>query len=219
MPTVAGVVLFLLAVLPGALLVWSFERIAGHWAIGLTDRFLRFITISAVLQVAFAPATYAIWHEYLRTGAPGDGQKLPLWLWAVAFGYVALPVLVGTLLAVAVRRDYRWTRHVGITLPPPTAWDAVFSGEPAGWVLMRLKSGRLVGGEYAEGSYTGGYPEPGDIFLSVECEVDQDIGEFVLADDGMPRALGGVGQRYGLLVRWEEIEYLELTPTLEEADE
>lgn len=211
--TVEGIALLAIAVLPGALLVWSFERLAGRWGIGLGDRVLRFVGISVVFQVAVAPGTYLIWHEFLRSGAPGDGEKLPEWLWGVAWGYVVIPIAIGSFLGWAANQNYSWTRHIGITLPAPTAWDAVFGGEPGGYVLMRLKSGTWVGGKYTEGSYTGGYPEPADIFLRVECRVDQESGEFVMGKDGEPVMLGGDRNRYGLLVRWDEVEYLEVTPT------
>ena len=44
-----------LALLPGALYVWSFEQLAGAWGIKLADRLLRFIGVSAVLHVTFLP--------------------------------------------------------------------------------------------------------------------------------------------------------------------
>lgn len=50
-------------------------------------------------------------------------------------------------------------RSAGYCRLPPTAWDAVFSPHPAGWILMKLKSGDWMGGEYAEGSYAAGYRE------------------------------------------------------------
>lgn len=49
-----------------------------------------------------------------------------------------------------------------------------------------------------------GYPEPQDLYLAASVEVDPDTGEFALGDDGRPRLGSG-----GLLVRWEEVEYLE----------
>lgn len=35
-----------IAILPGALYVWGFERIVGNWGIGLSDRLLRFLGAS-----------------------------------------------------------------------------------------------------------------------------------------------------------------------------
>jgi hypothetical protein len=73
---------------------------------------------------------------------------------------------------------------------------------------MKLRSGDWIGGEYAAGSYAGGYPEPADLFLSRQCLVNPDGEDFVRGPGGEPISYG-----YGVLVRWEEVEYLEVTPT------
>jgi hypothetical protein len=71
-----------------------------------------------------------------------------------------------------------------------------------------MKSGVWLAGAYANAngrrSYAAGYPEPQDLYLAAAVEVDPDIGEFVLDDDGNVALLEG-----GVLVRWEEVEYLE----------
>lgn len=57
MPSTAeAVVIFALAILPGALYIWAFEREAGRWGIGLSDRIFRFVAASAVFQLLFAAA-------------------------------------------------------------------------------------------------------------------------------------------------------------------
>lgn len=90
----------------------------------------------------------------------------------------------------------------------PTAWDAVFSGDPAANVILRLKSGGWIGGEYSEGSCVAGYPEPADIYLSQELSVDQETGDFDRDElSGEPVRVPG----YGVLVRWDEVEYLEIS--------
>jgi hypothetical protein len=40
--TLQALGVFLLALLPGAIYIWSFERVVGRWGIGLSDRVLRF---------------------------------------------------------------------------------------------------------------------------------------------------------------------------------
>jgi hypothetical protein len=197
----------LIAFLPGALYIWSYERIVGRWGVGLADRLLRFFGASVVLQAVAAVATYRIWHDYLREGALHPNETLPLWLWPVTLAYVAAPIALGTIVGRATRQGRDWARLFTGASPAPTAWDALFSGEPRGWVLLCLKSGRWVGGEYGEDSYAAGYPEPADLFLSAEAVVDQAKEDFVRGDDGEPIKL-----RWGLLVRWDEVEYLEVYP-------
>ncbi len=203
--TLQAIAAFLIAVLPGALTVWGFERVSGRWSIGLSDRILRFIGVSAVLHAIAAPATYLIWHSYLRPGAVGPDEKLPLGLWAVALAYVTVPLVLGTIIAYGVKNEWKGITHVVGANPAPTAWDAVFASEPTGlFVLAKLKSGGWIGGQYVEGSYVGGYPEPADIYLRRELQVDEDARDFVFGADGQPLPQG----TYGVLVRWEEVEFL-----------
>ena len=203
--TFQGIGVLLIAILPGALCVWGFERISGRWVIGLSDRLLRFFGIAAVFHALAAPATYLIWHSYVRDGALGKSELVPLWLWVVVLLYVVVPLASGGVLAVAVANEKPWTRWViGRSDPAPTAWDFVFSDERSAWIRLKLKSGTWVGGAYAEGSYSGGYPEPADLFLAVTAEVDPESGEFARGADGQ-----AVLNDYGLLVRWSEVEFLE----------
>ena len=48
--------ILLLAFLPGALYVWAFEREAGGWGLGVTDRVLRFVGVSAVFHAGYPGA-------------------------------------------------------------------------------------------------------------------------------------------------------------------
>jgi hypothetical protein len=179
----------------------------GRWGIGLSDRLLRFFGASVVFHALAALSTYRIWHDYLREGALQPHQLLPWWLWLVALAYVAVPIAIGTVIGRATKAGKGWAKLFTGASPAPTAWDAVFSGNAAGWVLMRLKSGRWVGGKFSEESYAAGFPEPADLFLSSEAPVDQVLEDFVRGEDGEPQELG-----WGLLVRWDEVEYLEVNP-------
>jgi Family of unknown function (DUF6338) len=192
--TFEGIAVLALALLPGAIYTWSFERIAGRWGIGLSDRLYRFVGLSALYQAAIAPITWKVWLKYLRHGAQ-SADKLPWWLWPLLLVYLAVPAVAGSVMASQLKNK------------PPTAWDAVFSGTFSGYVLARLKSGRWIGGEYSEGSHVAGYPEPADIYLAQACVVDQQEGDFVRDAEGKPVA----DSTYGLLVRWSDLEYLEVS--------
>jgi hypothetical protein len=80
-----------------------------------------------------------------------------------------------------------------------------------GVVRLRLRSGTWLAGVYgttSDGrqSYAAGYPEDGDLYLSLQLRVDPVTGEFTRDDEDRPVPVAG---RSGLLVRWAEIEYLE----------
>jgi Family of unknown function (DUF6338) len=202
--TFQALAVVLIALVPGATFLWAVERVAGRWGIEGSDRFLRFVAVSLVLHSLAAPATYRIWHDYLRTDALPHGAVLPLWMWPVAAAYVLIPAILGTIFGLVLNSE---------DVPPlvagsnraPSAWDHLFFRYDYGYVRLKLKSGPFIGGRY-EGpdSYAGGYPEPPDIYVSEAVEVDADTGEFARDDAGNPIRKG-----YGFLVRWSEVEYLE----------
>lgn len=136
------------------------------------------------------------------------GRPLPWWLAAVPLAYIGVPLVAGTALGVGIRRGWPIARIVAGPDPAPRAWDYLFQYHIDGWIRCRLKSGTCLGGAYADAngkrSYAAGYPETQDLYLAASVEVDAETGEFALNDDGRPRLGPG-----GLLVRWEEVEYLE----------
>jgi hypothetical protein len=97
------------ALLPGALYVWAFERQVGAWGIRLSDRVLRFVGFSAFLHAAFAPLTYRLWLAFVRNGRLANGDA-PFVLWLGVLVYVALPTAVGTLVGRATRSGASWAR-------------------------------------------------------------------------------------------------------------
>jgi hypothetical protein len=194
------------ALLPGALYIWAFERQAGRWGVGLSDRLLRFIGGSALFHAAFAPVTYWLWtDQWPRIRA---GQPVSLWLWGVVTAYVVIPLAVGTAIGWGTRKRKTWAHWFTGPDPAPRAWDYLFQHEADGWIRLRLKSGVWLGGAYATAngrkSYTAGYPESQDIFLAAAVPLDPDTGEFLLDETGNVELLPG-----GLLLRWDEVEYLE----------
>lgn len=199
---------FFVALLPGALYIWSFERMAGRWGVGLSDRALRFLGASAVFHAALAPASYWLWTDLWPTIEAGRAHAP--WLWLIAGLYVVAPLAVGTFVGEATRRRFGWAQWITGPDPAPRAWDHLFQGERDGWIRIKLKSGAWIGGAYATSgelkSYTAGYPEDQDLFLARGADLDPSTGEFRLDDAGAVRLGEG-----GLLVRWDEVEYLEFT--------
>jgi hypothetical protein len=195
-----------LVMLPGALYVWAFDRQAGRYGIGLSDRILRFAGGSAVLLAIFAGPLYAVHAAYTQPFLAGE--PLPVWLAILPVAYVGVPLSVGTLLGVGLRKDWRFAQLLTGPDPAPRAWDYVFQYDVDGWIRCRLKSGTWLGGAYADAngkrSYAAGYPEPQDLYLAASVEVDPRTGAFLLDEQGQLRLGSG-----GLLVRWDEVEYLE----------
>jgi hypothetical protein len=197
-----------IALLPGGLYVWGFEGQVGLWGVRLVDRLLRFFGYSAGFQALLSPATYWFYATYIRTGRLAAGEPLPPWLWAAAIAYVVVPFLSGRLVGIGVSRRWRWALFLVGKDPAPRAWDDIFGGRPVAWIRMKLKSGTWVGGAFAvdrhgRGSYAAGYPEQQDLYLSEQAEVDPETGDFLADAQGKVKLLDR-----GLLIRWDEVEYL-----------
>lgn len=206
--TVEAVVALAVGLLPGALYTWAFEREAGAWGVRFSDRALRFVGISAILHALFAPVTYLAWAGSVRSGRLAGGQA-PLFLWPLLLAYVGLPLVGGTLVGRATRTRRPWARIFTGPNPAPRAWDHLFAHAPDGWIRLRMKSGIWLAGAFAtqaDGarSYAAGYPHEQDLYLVQAVDVDPDTGEFVTDVEGNPALRGS-----GILVRWEEVEFLE----------
>lgn len=199
-----------IALLPGALYVWGFERQVGNWGVGLSDRLFRFFGTSAFAHALIAPLTYWVWSAFVRPGDIARGEGLPLYLWPVALAYVVIPFAAGTVVGRGTREGQDWAVVFTGPNPAPRAWDHFFASRPDGWVRLRLKRGIWIGGVYAPSedglpSYASGYPESQDLFLAETVEVDPETGAFIL-EDGDPIFRGS-----SILIRWDEVELLEFS--------
>jgi hypothetical protein len=117
--------------------------------------------------------------------------------------YLAMPYAAGRMAGWALTGDLHvgWLRGSN---PAPRSWDFFFATKPSGWMRIRLKSGRWIGGAYAPGSHASGYPEGHDLYLVATAEMDQASGNFLLNE------AGDVVRREGtLFVNGTEIEYFE----------
>jgi len=200
-----------LALLPGGLYTWAFERQAGAWGIGLSDRLLRLVGWSAIFHVLAAPLSYELYRQYIYSGRLRSAEALPPWIWLVSLLYVAIPIAVGWLVGDATRARKPWSQLITGPSPAPRAWDHLFSiRDLEGWVRIRLKSGGWLIGAYARAdayrirSYAAGYPEQQDLFLADTAECDGTTGEFYVDADGNPMLRG-----VAMLLRWDEVAYLE----------
>jgi Family of unknown function (DUF6338) len=214
-----GLLAALVALLPGALYTWAFEREVGRWGVTLGDRVLRFVGTSGIFLAVYSYPLFLIWANYLHHPQPShegvqfhnlvwEGRPVPWWLFLIPVAYVAIPLIAGSVGAVAVSRGWKWlARIVAGRDPAPRAWDFLFSSRPSGLVRIRLKhDGSWVGGLFAENSYASGYPEaPQDVYLESTYLMEED-GTFVRDEDDEPVELGS-----GILLRYDEMVHLEIT--------
>lgn len=95
----------------------------------------------------------------------------------IALFYLASIVIVllfPIIEAVIWNQLRRWKKLRGkIPHPLPNAWEWVFSQDKSYWVIVHLKNGSKVAGEYSENSFTGSFPNGQDIYLEKLWKLDE----------------------------------------------
>ena len=116
-----------------------------------------------------------------------------------------------------------WAAGLAGSQRAPRAWDHLFERHRSGFVRCRMKSGAWIGGLFDGNgmprSYAAGETDELDLYVSRALHLDQRIGAIMYrsqsASDGpavsnhaMLDFTGG-----GLLVKWSEIEHLDVMST------
>lgn len=216
--TFQAVVIACMLLLPGAIYVWAFEQQNGPWGVDFSDRVTRFIGFSTFFQSIFAWPEYYAYHHWVSLGNLSRGTPLPLTVWIAIPIYFLIPAAAGRLVGGATRKNRGWARVIAGRAPAPRAWDHVFSSGIAGWIVIHPKNGDPpIMGTYARddtthpiASYAAGTSSAADLFLNDMVPYNPATGGFAENPDGTPKFLGR-----GMLIRWDEISYLEFIPDLD----
>ncbi|QFZ19580.1 DUF6338 family protein [Saccharothrix syringae] len=210
--TFQGLLVALLALLPGASYTFAYERVAGSYGISFSDRLIRFLASSALLHAVFAAPEHLL-YRYLVVEKRLQNGTVTWWLLeVVALTYVLLPTAVGSLVGWGHKTHKKWAVALVGDAPEPRAWDYLWRHAVQAIVLIRLKSGTWLAGYFGRTpdgrySYAAGHPEEGDLYLALAFVVDQATGELTLDRENKPTPVPG---ERGLLVRWAEIEYIDI---------
>lgn len=212
-----ALLIVVVAVLPGSLYTWGFERQASGYGVTLADRTFRFIAVSLLFHILFGWAEYGLYRAAFSGNQFGAGQFAAAW--GALLILIVVPAAVGTVLGglystrtlrsgwPRVRRfltSRQESRLLAVTLgrtPAPRAWDNLFSEHPTVYIRLATTDGTSLAGLFAAGSYAAGYPSDGDLYLEEAWRLEDD-GSF--GDDG------GLG--YSLYIPASQIAWMELVP-------
>jgi hypothetical protein len=155
--------------------------------------------------------TYYLYRTQFVTGRFEHGREAPYAIEFAALVYFVGPLLIGWLAGTAKSKQLRVARIIAPGTLEPRAWDHLASRKPLGVWRLRLKSGRWIAGYFAKASdgsrsYISGYPEDGDLYLSVTVLIDQETGEFQRDKDGGPL----LHEQAGIYVKLSEVEYAQI---------
>lgn len=124
------------------------------------------ITLSCVNYGIWSWLLILIWHNrwYESSGFLAFLAVLILFLSPVV-GTLAIAKLMQTSAFRGVRETF------GIRHPVPKAWDYFFGKRAACWIIVTLKSGRVIGGYYGTESFASSFPHEEDLYLELLCDM------------------------------------------------
>lgn len=189
--SVVALGIVVLAVLPGSMYTWAFERQVSAYGVTLADRVLRFIALSVLFHVLLGWGEYWLFRSAFMGEHFGGGQFAAAW--AAVTLLVAVPAIAGTitggLYATRSNRDTEWTwlrRRVTPTQearllrfllgrsPAPRAWDNLFAERPTAYLRIETVDGTALAGLFADASYAAGFPNDPDLYLEQAWSVTDD---------------------------------------------
>lgn len=217
--TVQAVGLLLLAVLPGAVLVVSYERHAGPLADDINERTLRFIVGTALIFPYAAGLAGSVYTRILHVpiGSSRDTYRnrllepsdVSLWWYAVPVAYVLVPWGLGRfagLARIALRRR-TVRRRTASLVPGLEAWDIVFLESGPKLIAMKIRGGSWVAGVFAGNSFASApAAKERELVLEVGVEVDE-RGTIQRDDDGTPLLTAA-----SIVVAYADVELMTVQP-------
>jgi hypothetical protein len=211
--TFQGLLVAVLALLPGASYTFALERVTTGYGASFADRLVRFLAASAVIHALLAGGEYQLYRYLIAEHRLASGTANTWLLQGLALGYVLLPTAIGSAVGWGHKRHQKWAILLVGAAPEPRAWDYMWRHTQRAIVRIKLKSGTWLAGYYgwsADGrrlSYASAHPEEGDLYLAAGLVIDPDNGELVLDENKQTVPLPDAR---GLLVRWLEIEYIDI---------
>jgi hypothetical protein len=198
-----------IALSPGVVFVYALERQVGTRGVKATDRLLRFVAISVVLQAISLPFTYLLWRLYSGWRSP-DPIWFNWWFYVGVLGYIGAAAVLGMMAGWAARRSYWANRLFGNEIAQ-TAMDHPLATGRNGYVRMLLKmepptwvAGAFVTVSDSRRAFMISNSDTPEIYLPIRLACNPDTGEFHTTRSGDVIVLPGE-----ILVDRTDIVYLE----------
>lgn len=208
-----------LAVVPGAIYTWVFERNDGATGDRPAERLLRFVAISLLLSlVSTLPIGYWFYSTNYVTGALQRGE-VSVWILYTCLGSVAIiPAILGWAAACWVEKGWYGASILASKNRRPRAWDHIFNGQSwSGRIRIQTTDGKWIIGLWMDGSskndlpgsFAAGYPYDQDLYFVDTYRVNQ--------EDGSPVVTDGEWHLTGIatLVQWQNVVLAEFMQTSE----
>jgi Family of unknown function (DUF6338) len=213
--------ILLLAILPGAVLVFSFERHAGAVAGDANERLVRFVIGTVVVfpcTAILAAWTYSrVVHAPIE-GSPGEFTNRLEEPLGISPAWTLLPlvyVLVPWCLGWALGEGVVWLRRRAVNnrttsrVPGVAAWDIVFLAPGPKLIAAKLRGGPWIGGMFASNSFASPLASRRkELVLEAGVQIDQVSGQIERDETKTPILLPGA-----IVLNYADVELLVVEPT------
>lgn len=212
--TVVGALIALAVVLPGFVIA-ELSVVGRARAIRSdSELVLRAFFYALILHIVASPGTKALAD---RMGSLSEWQSNLVLLVAYASAVLVIaPVAIGLALGAYLRSVERRATPPGTVYEvigardAGDAWDVLFQQLFRGaWVIVQLKDGQYLGGEYDNRSAVGQTPSPHDLYLNELWHVDE--------GEPDPHLLGPYKPSRGIYVAADEVRSIRVFPSREDA--
>ena len=139
-----------------------------------------------------------------------EGLSLGGWKEGVAIYLVGVVVVLVAPVAwaVAVHLGLGWLeRKSWILRRPKTAWDAFFLKKIPAKIIVRMKDGSMIGGQFGDASYASLSPQSGHLYIEKAWKISE-AGEFAEP----------IRESLGLVLRPEDYAFVELFAAAPDAE-
>ena len=191
--------MFIMFVIPGFISLKVYDLLAhGRGVEKTADRLVDAVAYSSLNYALLSAPIFLIEHYGIQNAHPvwyGVFYACVLFLFPALWAYIWYRLRNTQMFQNSMRH------------PIDKPWDYVFSQRKPYWIRIMLKDGTVVGGKYAENSFSSSSPAPEQIYLE-ESWIMKETGGFHRAKE----------RTEGILLFGSEIKFLEFYSYLENND-
>ena len=169
-------ILFILAVVPGVIIVFVRSRFVKGNILPYPAGFLTYLTVSIIYWLFLLTLILPMIDLILDYG------KISHWFTPInnikeIICIILIPISIGFVSGWASRKEYVYRILKKLKLnpihPTPTAWEDCFSDTDVQFVLIKLKNGNQFGGKLDTDCFISSDIENQDIYISQIYEIDE----------------------------------------------
>ena len=168
-------ILFILAVVPGVIIVFVRSRFVKGNILPYPAGFLTYLTVSTTYWLVLLTLVFPLGKKFLDyTGIHYSPTSVNDFNEIICI--VLIPISVGLFSGLVSRKEfvYRIMRKLKLNPihPTPTAWEDCFSDTDEQFVLVKLKNGNQFGGKLNSDCFISSDIENQDIYIAEIYEID-----------------------------------------------